>query len=105
MVDLLVRNIGQLLSVPSKPRGEKPFDKIGMIKNAALAIKNGKIAWVGEDREVANNIHSYSQEVDAKNQRQSHSLESDTPPNPPIITCPRPTPNTKLHKSGTPQQT
>lgn len=68
MVDLLIRNIGQLLSVPLKPTGNTPFDQIGMIKNAALAIKDGNITWVGKDAEVAKNIDDCSQEVDAKNQ-------------------------------------
>ncbi|BBM87750.1 imidazolonepropionase [Candidatus Uabimicrobium amorphum] len=67
MVDLLIRNIGQLLSVPLKPKGNEPCDKIGMIKNGALAIKNGKIEWMGADCDVAKNISGSPREIDAKN--------------------------------------
>lgn len=56
--DLVIKNIGQLLTMnpASGGRGDAGADPVaglGLLINAAVAVKGERIAWVGRDRELA----------------------------------------------------
>ena len=49
-LDILLRNIGQLLTMEaSGPRAGKDMKQMKMLEDAALGIKDGKIAFIGEN--------------------------------------------------------
>jgi len=59
--DLVIRNIGQLLTMESdRPKKGAEMRELTVLENAALAIKDGLIAWIGRDAEAA---HLESAEV------------------------------------------
>ncbi len=59
--DLVIRNIGQLLTMESdRPKKGAEMRELTVLENAALAIKDGVIAWMGKDAEAA---HLESAEV------------------------------------------
>lgn len=68
MYDLLLHNIGELLLPNSRNRPLKgtEMQDLPILRNAALAIKNGKIAWIGSSN-VAGEIEARSYiDVDRK---------------------------------------
>ncbi|WP_372365093.1 imidazolonepropionase [Candidatus Uabimicrobium sp. HlEnr_7] len=67
-VDLLVNNIGQLLTVPLRPAEENIESKLGFISRGAIAVRDGKIVWVGKHEDIHREIRSFQREIDAKNQ-------------------------------------
>jgi imidazolonepropionase len=44
--------IGQLATMPLIPASKSPEDQLGLIKNAALVINDGCIAWTGSESEI-----------------------------------------------------
>ena len=52
-VDLIIKNASELLTLSSAFREESG---LGMIRNGALAVKNGKILWVGKTEELSQSI-------------------------------------------------
>ena len=53
-MSIFIRNIKQLLTLrgPKKPRIGKELSELGMIENACLYIENGKIKYIGKEKEV-----------------------------------------------------
>jgi imidazolonepropionase len=52
--DLVIRNIGQLLTMEcDRPKKGAEMRKLTVLETAALAIKDGIIAWMGKDAEAA----------------------------------------------------
>ena len=52
-VDLLVKNAGQLLTLSSAgPKIGKDLGDLGIIEDACVAVKEGKICWVGQNEEL-----------------------------------------------------
>ncbi|WEG13835.1 imidazolonepropionase [Pullulanibacillus sp. KACC 23026] len=54
MYDLLIENIGQLLTMegPNRPRKGREMGQITVKDNAALAVEQGKVAWIGSAEEA-----------------------------------------------------
>ena len=69
-IDLFIENANELVTLESK-KGYKireDMNELGIIKNGAIAVKNGKIVSVGEKSEVKNeiNIGKNTKIIDAK---------------------------------------
>lgn len=63
-IDVCVRNIGQLATVPGpSPKRHAELADVGLIPNAALLILGGKVVWSGAEAELPN--HTAAQTVDA----------------------------------------
>src|SRR5688572_8532665 len=67
--DLIIVNIGQLLTVPLQPQGETEPADIGLMADAAVAVYQGKIVWVGTSSNLAAEVAMtrYGREIDARN--------------------------------------
>ena len=63
-VDLLIKNAGELLTLSSSFKEESG---LGIIRNGAIAIKEGKIFWVGKTDELPKDfvLNPEGQEIDA----------------------------------------
>ncbi|WP_421381987.1 imidazolonepropionase [Bacillus salacetis] len=64
--DVLIKNIGQLLTMDhgDGPAKGEQMSHAPLIENAALAIKNGKVAWIGKASETS--VLAADKTVDAK---------------------------------------
>ena len=51
-VDLLIRNIGELVTFKEGPLRRVNRDSAGIIHNAAIAVKGSKIVWIGPDSDA-----------------------------------------------------
>src|ERR1041385_260309 len=52
-VDLIVSNIGQLVTcAPSKPKRGTAMSDVGLVENAGVAVKDGKVLDVGPSAEI-----------------------------------------------------
>lgn len=52
-VDLLIRNAGQLLTLKSQaPKTGKNLGELGIVEDGGVAVKDGKICWVGRSQEA-----------------------------------------------------
>lgn len=52
--DLLLTNIGQLLTMKADgPRAGEAMKELEVLENVSVAIKDGKIAWIGKDEETS----------------------------------------------------
>ncbi len=51
-VDIVVRNIGELITFKEGPLRRVNTDSAGIIHNAAVAVKDGKVVWVGPDSDA-----------------------------------------------------
>ncbi|MDD2331339.1 MAG: imidazolonepropionase [Candidatus Cloacimonetes bacterium] len=63
-VDLIIHNIGELLSIGEAPHAGSGMRGIGLVKNAALAIDQGKIVALGTDTNILDKYQS-SKMIDA----------------------------------------
>jgi len=66
--DLLIENANEIITLQDgsqKPRMGKEMEKLGILKNACLAIKNGKIAAVNKTREIKQGFEA-EETIDAK---------------------------------------
>jgi len=52
-VDLIIKNADELLTLSSSFKDESG---LGMIRNGAVIIKEGRISWVGKDRGSAKRV-------------------------------------------------
>ena len=50
--DLLVRNIGELITLSQGPYRRISLENAGIVKNAAVAYRGGKIIWVGPEADM-----------------------------------------------------
>ena len=66
--DLIIFNIGELVTCSSggKPKRGREMREIGLIKNAAVAVKDGKILDVGASEDIRRSFQT-SREIDAGN--------------------------------------
>jgi len=66
--DSIIFNIGELVTCSSggRPKRGNAMREIGLIKNAAVAVKDGKVLDVGSSDDVRRNFDT-SQEIDAEN--------------------------------------
>lgn len=66
-VDMAVRNIGQLASVPAPaPKRRAALADIGLISHAAMLVHQGKVEWVGTENDIPD--HTATETIDAKGQ-------------------------------------
>ena len=67
-VDLVVINAGELLTLsgPSGPRVRDDMRNLGIIRDGAVAIRDGRIALVGETREVLGKVSGGYRVIDAE---------------------------------------
>lgn len=62
--DLLVHNIGQLVTVPGPaPKRRADLADIGLVRYAALLVHEGRVTWVGEGRDLP--AHGATRHLDA----------------------------------------
>jgi imidazolonepropionase len=52
-VDLIIKNAGELLTLSTSSKEESG---LGIIRNGAVAVKNGKIIWVGKTDELSKSV-------------------------------------------------
>jgi imidazolonepropionase len=64
-VDLLITNIGQLVTAPSSPRRGQQMRDLTMIRNAALAVSEGRITAAGSGDQVKRLASKNTEVVDA----------------------------------------
>ncbi len=50
-VDLLIKNIGEIVTFRNGPLRKPSLENSGILKNAAIAVKDGKIVWIGTSNE------------------------------------------------------
>lgn len=63
-VDLVIKNAGELITLSSSINEEKG---LGIVRDGAVAVKNGKIVWVGKTGELSRSISNQKgKEIDAK---------------------------------------
>ncbi len=69
-VDILIKNTAELLtckvSNSKKPKTGKELSNLGIIKNGAVAIKNGKIVFVGKSNDLSKANIKAKTVIDAK---------------------------------------
>jgi imidazolonepropionase len=70
--DLIIKNASQLLTIrgfSKRLKTGKDMNNLNIVENGAIAIKNGRIAWIGKSKNVKNNIslRLKGQMIDAKN--------------------------------------
>lgn len=53
--DLIVRNIGQLVTMegPNRPRKGTEMNQLSIQEQAAFAVSNGRVSWIGTNQEAA----------------------------------------------------
>jgi imidazolonepropionase len=63
-VDIIIKNAGELLTLSASHKEESG---IGIVRNGALAIKNGRILWIGKTDELSKAfaLNSRGKEIDA----------------------------------------
>jgi imidazolonepropionase len=63
-VDIIIKNAGELLTLSASHKEESG---IGIVRNGALAIKNGRILWIGKTDELSKafGLNSRGKEIDA----------------------------------------
>jgi len=53
MIDLLIRNISELLTIPPDPGPDQDAESsLGIIRDGAIAVDAGRILWIGLDADV-----------------------------------------------------
>ncbi len=68
-MDLILRNIGQLVTVAAGGRRCKAgpaMAELGILEQAALQIRGDRIAWCGKDRDLPSQGWSHAEEIDAR---------------------------------------
>jgi len=63
--DLIIKNASELLTLSPAFKGESG---LGIIRNGALAVKNGKISWIGKTNELSKSwvLKRSGKEIDAR---------------------------------------
>jgi imidazolonepropionase len=56
--DMVIRNVSQLVTLNGRnsPRKGNQMSELGVIMNGALAVRQGKIVWIGEGSEISKSI-------------------------------------------------
>jgi imidazolonepropionase len=65
---LCILNVGQLVTLagPARPRVGRELRELGLIENAALIVKDGRIAAAGEYRDLKDQIPAGAEVIDAE---------------------------------------
>lgn len=63
---LVVRDIGSLVAVPPGPLRGREMRELPALPDAALIVRDGRIAWFGPQRELPRDAHGAAEEISAE---------------------------------------